>query len=248
MSGLQRSKSPRGTFSPPAGETVKKILIVDDESAILQSLRYNLERSGYLVCTAGDGRSAIGMVAREQPDLIVLDIMLPVLDGIEACREIRKISASPIMMLTAKDQEIDKVLALELGADDYVTKPFALHEFLARVKAHLRRRTADSAQARDEAITAGNMLLDPSRQLLEVAGKEVTLAPKEFRLLQILMENRGRVVTRQTLLDKVWGYDFEGEQQTISVHIRWLREKIEEDPTRPRHIVTVRSRGYLFKE
>ncbi len=248
MSGLQHSKSPRGTFTPPAGEAVKKILVVDDESAILQSLRYNLERSGYLVCTAGDGRSAIGMVAREQPDLIVLDIMLPVLDGIEVCREIRKISASPIMMLTAKDQEIDKVLALELGADDYVTKPFALHEFLARVKAHLRRRTADSAQARDEAITAGNMMLDPSRQLLEVAGKEVTLAPKEFRLLQILMENRGRVVTRQTLLDKVWGYDFEGEQQTISVHIRWLREKIEEDPTRPRHIMTVRSRGYLFKE
>jgi len=248
VSGLQHSKSPRGTFTPPAGEAVKKILVVDDESAILQSLRYNLERSGYLVCTAGDGRSAIGMVAREQPDLIVLDIMLPVLDGIEVCREIRKISASPIMMLTAKDQEIDKVLALELGADDYVTKPFALHEFLARVKAHLRRRTADSAQARDEAITAGNMMLDPSRQLLEVAGKEVTLAPKEFRLLQILMENRGRVVTRQTLLDKVWGYDFEGEQQTISVHIRWLREKIEEDPTRPRHIMTVRSRGYLFKE
>ena len=248
MSGLQHSKSPRGTFTPPAGEAVKKILVVDDESAILQSLRYNLERSGYLVCTAGDGRSAIGMVAREQPDLIVLDIMLPVCDGIEVCREIRKISASPIMMLTAKDQEIDKVLALELGADDYVTKPFALHEFLARVKAHLRRRTADSAQARDEAITAGNMMLDPSRQLLEVAGKEVTLAPKEFRLLQILMENRGRVVTRQTLLDKVWGYDFEGEQQTISVHIRWLREKIEEDPTRPRHIMTVRSRGYLFKE
>lgn len=248
MSALQHSKSSRGTFSSPAGDAEKKILIVDDESAILQTLRYNLERSGYLVFTAGDGRTAIAMVGREQPDLIVLDIMLPVLDGIEACREIRKISASPIIMLTAKDQEIDKVLALELGADDYVTKPFALHEFLARVKAQLRRRTADSQRARDEAITAGDIVLDPSRQSLEVAGREVTLAPKEFRLLQTLMENRGRVVTRQTLLDKVWGYDFEGEQQTISVHIRWLREKIEEDPTRPRHIMTVRSRGYMFKE
>ncbi|MDQ6826326.1 MAG: response regulator transcription factor [Candidatus Eremiobacteraeota bacterium] len=230
------------------GETVKKILVVDDEAAILQTLRYNLERSGYVVYTAGDGRSAIAVVAREQPDLIVLDIMLPVLDGIEACREIRKISASPIIMLTAKDQEIDKVLALELGADDYVTKPFALHEFLARVKARLRRRNVDAERAREEAITVDNIVLDPSRQSLKVDGKEVTLAPKEFRLLQALMENRGRVVTRQALLDKVWGYDFEGEQQTISVHIRWLREKIETDPTNPRHILTVRSRGYIFKE
>jgi len=226
----------------------KKILVVDDEAAMLQTLRYNLERSGYTVCTASDGRGAVALAEREQPDLIVLDVMLPGLDGIEVCREIRKTSSVPIIMLTAKDQEIDKVLALELGADDYVTKPFALHEFLARVKARLRRRHETAENGRDAAIVMGGIALDPSRQQLTVRGSEVALAPKEFSLLRVLMENPGRVVTRQTLLDKVWGYDFEGEQQTISVHIRWLREKIEEDSNSPRHIITVRSRGYMFKE
>lgn len=215
---------------------------------MLQTLRYNLERSGYTVCTASDGRGAVALAEREQPDLIVLDVMLPGLDGIEVCREIRKTSSVPIIMLTAKDQEIDKVLALELGADDYVTKPFALHEFLARVKARLRRRHETTENGRDAAIVMGGIALDPSRQQLTVRGSEVALAPKEFSLLRVLMENPGRVVTRQTLLDKVWGYDFEGEQQTISVHIRWLREKIEEDSNSPRHIITVRSRGYMFKE
>jgi len=224
----------------------KKILVVDDESAMLQTLRFNLERSGYTVVTAGDGRSAIATAQREQPDLIVLDIMLPVLDGVEACRQIRKFSSVPIIMLTAKDQEIDKVLALELGADDYVTKPFALHEFLARVKARLRRQSTLPA-GHDEAIALAGIVLDPSRQQLTVRGTEVALAPKEFGLLRVLMENPGRVVTRQTLLDKVWGYDFDGEQQTVSVHIRWLREKIEEDSGSPRHILTIRSRGYMFK-
>lgn len=225
----------------------KKILVVDDESAILQTLRFNLERNGYAVCTAGDGRSAIALASTEKPDLVILDIMLPVLDGIEACKEIRKTSGVPIIMLTAKDQEFDKVLALELGADDYVTKPFALGEFLARVKARLRRvETGDVAK--NEAITIGEITLDPARQRLIVRGGDVSLAPKEFRLLHVLMQNRGRIVTRQILLEKVWGYDFEGEHQTISVHIRWLREKIEVDPNNPRHIITVRSRGYMFKE
>jgi len=231
-----------------SGPQGKRILIVDDESAILQTLRFNLERNGYAVATAGDGRTAIALAASERPDLIIMDIMLPVLDGIEACKEIRKTSGVPIIMLTARDQEIDKVLALELGADDYVTKPFSLHEFLARVKARLRRQAAGDGIARSEAIAAGDIVLDPSRQSLVVRGKTVSLAPKEFSLLHVLMENRGRVVTRQTLLDKVWGYDFEGEHQTISVHIRWLREKIEVDPNNPQHIITVRSRGYMFKE
>jgi DNA-binding response OmpR family regulator len=225
----------------------KKILVVDDESAILQTLRFNLERGGYHVCTAGDGRTAIALAASEKPDLVILDIMLPILDGIEACKEIRKTSGVPIIMLTAKDQEIDKVLALELGADDYVTKPFALGEFLARVKARLRRQET-SGDSRNDAIAVGELTLDPSRQRLVVRGKDVNLAPKEFRLLHVLMENRGRIVTRQMLLEKVWGYDFEGEHQTISVHVRWLREKIEIDPNNPRHIITVRSRGYMFKE
>ncbi len=226
----------------------KKILVVDDESGILQTLRFNLERNGYIVATAGDGRTAITLAATEKPDLIIMDIMLPILDGIEACKEIRKASGVPIIMLTARDQEIDKVLALELGADDYVTKPFSLHEFLARVKARLRRQHGGEAAARSEAIVIGEIVLDPSRQSLVVRDKTVALAPKEFNLLHVLMENRGRVVTRQTLLDKVWGYDFEGEHQTISVHIRWLREKVEADPNNPQHILTVRSRGYMFKD
>src|SRR5271165_5897046 len=150
----------------------KKILVVDDESAILQTLRFNLERSGYAVVTAGDGRTAIAMAQREQPDLIVLDIMLPVLDGVEACKEIRKFSPVPIIMLTAKDQEIDKVLALELGADDYVTKPFALHEFLARVKARWRRKPSTHSE-HDKAIALGAIVLDPSRKKLTVRGKAV---------------------------------------------------------------------------
>ena len=226
----------------------KKILIVDDESAILQTLRFNLERNGYTVATAGDGRTAVALAGSENPDLIIMDIMLPVLDGIEACREIRKTSGVPIIMLTARDQEIDKVLALELGADDYVTKPFSLHEFLARVKARLRRQNGNDDSARSEAISVSGLVLDLSRQSLTVRERLVALAPKEFNLLHVLLENRGRVVTRQTLLDKVWGYDFEGEHQTISVHVRWLREKIEIDPNNPAHIITVRSRGYMFKE
>jgi DNA-binding response OmpR family regulator len=225
----------------------KKVLLVDDEAAIVQSLRYNLERSGYTVIAAGDGRSAVALAASEEPDLVILDIMLPLLDGIEACKEIRKTSSVPIIMLTAKDQEFDKVLALELGADDYVTKPFSLGEIIARVKARLRRSEVDLEQ-RDESITIGEITIDRSRQRLVVRGETVALAPKEFRLLHVLMENRGRIVTRQMLLEKVWGYDFEGEHQTISVHIRWLREKIEVDPNNPRHIITVRSRGYMFRE
>jgi DNA-binding response OmpR family regulator len=238
-------KQSRGTF-PKSPDFNKKILVVDDESAILKTLRFNLERSGYAVITATDGRSAITLAQREQPDLVVLDIMLPVLDGVEVCKEIRKFSAVPIIMLTAKDQEIDKVLAFELGADDYVTKPFALHEFLARVKVRLRR-PVPSPDESEKAIVLGDIALDPSRQQLTVRGNDVALAPKEFSLLRVLMENQGRIVTRQTLLDKVWGYDFDGEQQTVSVHVRWLREKIELDSARPRHILTVRSRGYMFR-
>jgi DNA-binding response OmpR family regulator len=224
----------------------KRILLVDDEAAIVQSLRYNLEKNGYLVTAAGDGRIAVALAASEQPDLVILDIMLPVLDGIAACKEIRKVSNVPIIMLTAKDKEVDKVLALELGADDYVTKPFSLGEILARIKARLRRQEVDSE--RDESITVGEFTIDRSRQRLVVRGRVVQLAPKEFRLLFLLMENKGRIVTRQLLLEKVWGYDFEGDHQTISVHVRWLREKVEIDPNNPRHIITVRSRGYMFRE
>src|SRR5471030_1170045 len=173
----------------PALTARKKILLVDDEAAIVQSLRYNLERNGYAVTTAGDGRTAVTLAASEQPDLIVLDIMLPLLDGIEACKEIRKVSAVPIIMLTAKDQEFDKVLALELGADDYVTKPFSLGEIMARIKARLRRQDALVEQHKNESISIGDITIDPARQRLTVRGEEVQLAQKEFRLLHVLMEN-----------------------------------------------------------
>jgi two-component system alkaline phosphatase synthesis response regulator PhoP len=240
--------SPAAPTTASPGPARKKILLVDDEVAIVQSMRYNLEKNGYSVLTAGDGRSAVALASAEAPDLVLLDIMLPLLDGIEACREIRKVSAVPIIMLTAKDQEFDKVLALELGADDYVTKPFSLGEIMARIKARLRRQDVLVEQHKNETISIGEITIDPSRQRVTVRDGDVALAPKEFRLLHLLMENRGRIVTRQILLEKVWGYDFEGEHQTISVHVRWLREKIEIDPNNPRHIATVRGRGYMFRE
>ncbi len=226
-----------------------KILVVDDEAAILQTLRFNLERNGYAVCTAGDGRQALSAVEAEKPDLVLLDIMLPVLDGIEVCREIRRRSAVPVLMLTAKDQEIDKVLGLEIGADDYITKPFSIYELLARVKAHLRRLAqAGAAPIPSTVLRGGDIELDFDRQRVSKNGKVIDLAPKEFGLLHVLLQNKGRVVTRQVLLDRVWGYDFYGDQQTVNVHIRWLREKIEDDPNNPKHIITVRSRGYLFRD
>lgn len=224
-----------------------KILVVDDEATILQTLRFNLERNGYAVCTAGDGRQALSLVETEKPDLIVLDVMLPVLDGIEACREIRRRSTVPVLMLTARDQEIDKVLGLEIGADDYMTKPFSIYELLARVKAHLRR-LAQPSMAATSVLCGGPLELDFDRQRVTKAGRAIDLAPKEFGLLHALLQNKGRIVTRQALLDRVWGYDFYGDQQTVNVHIRWLREKVEDDPNQPKHIVTVRSRGYLFRD
>ena len=223
-----------------------RILLVEDEESYREPLEYLLHREGYDVVTAATGPDALDRFAETGADLVLLDLMLPGLPGTEVCRRLRVVSDVPVIMLTAKDGEIDKVVGLELGADDYVTKPFALHEFLARVKARLRRQ-APLQGGHEEAIALGEIVLDPSRQQLTVRGKDVALAPKEFALLRVLMENNGRVVTRQTLLDKVWGYDFEGEQQTVSVHIRWLREKIEEDSRNPRHIITVRSRGYMFK-
>ncbi|HXM17211.1 MAG TPA: response regulator transcription factor [Candidatus Tumulicola sp.] len=225
-----------------------KILVVDDEATILQTLRFNLEKNGYAVCTAGDGRKALSVAELEKPDLIVLDIMLPELDGIEVCREIRKRSSAPVLMLTAKDQEIDKVLALEIGADDYITKPFSIYELLARIKAHLRRMQATQQPSETAVLRGGEVELDAGRHRVTKRGQAVELAPKEFRLLQVLLENKGRVVTRQAMLDRVWGFDFYGDLQTVNVHIRWLREKIEDDPSSPKHIQTVRSRGYLFRE
>jgi DNA-binding response OmpR family regulator len=224
-----------------------KILVVDDEAAMLQTLRYNLEKTGYNVCTAGDGYQALSAAEIHRPDLILMDIMLPVIDGIEACREIRKRSDVPVLMLTAKGEEIDKVLALEIGADDYITKPFSIHELLARVKAHLRRSRHAYRDAEHELLSGGDITLDVSSQRVTKGSRTVELAPKEFALLRLLLENKGRVVARQTLLDRIWGYDFCGDQQTVNVHVRWLREKIEDDPDNPAWVITIRSRGYLFR-
>ena len=225
-----------------------KVLVVDDEVAILQTLRYNLEKNGYIVCVAGDGRQALSVAEIEKPDVIVLDIMLPALDGIEVCREIRRKSNVPILMLTAKGQEIDKVLGLEIGADDYITKPFSIYEVIARIRAHLRRASSPPNIDRPPVLSGGDVELDVGSQRVTKRGDVVELAPKEFGVLQVLLENKGRVVTRQALLDRVWGYDFYGDQQTVNVHIRWLREKIEDDPNDPKWIVTIRSRGYVFRD
>lgn len=223
-----------------------KILVVDDEDSIVQTLRFNLEQQGFAVATARDGPSALARAKSDQPDLIVLDLMLPGMDGVEVCRQIRKTSSVPVVMLTAKDREIDKVVGLEIGADDYITKPFSIHELMARIKAQLRRAAAPAGVA---AILRGaDIEMDVSRHRATKRGQQVELSPKEFRLLQVLLENKGHVVSRETLLDRVWGYDFDGNLQTVSVHMHWLREKIEDDPGNPQHLVTVRSRGYVFRE
>lgn len=235
-------------MTDPQTARPSKVLVVDDEVAILQTLRYNLEKNGYVVCVAGDGRQALSVVEIEKPDLILLDIMLPSLDGIEVCREIRRRSNVPILMLTAKGQEIDKVLGLEIGADDYITKPFSIHEVIARIRAHLRRANAAVHHEHPPVLSGGDVKLDVGSQSVTKRGAAIDLAPKEFGVLQVLLENKGRVVTRQALLDRVWGFDFYGDQQTVNVHIRWLREKIEDDPNDPKWIHTIRSRGYVFRD
>ncbi len=224
----------------------KTILIVEDDPPSREVVRLATSAQNHTLIEAATGVEGLNLAREQNPDLIILDVNLPGMSGLDVCRRLRAEGARvPIIMLTAKSDTIDVVVGLELGADDYVTKPFSLHEFLARVKARLRRASEADAKS-SEAIAAGDIVLDPARQSLVVRGHSVALAPKEFSLLQVLMENRGRVVTRQTLLDKVWGYDFEGDHQTISVHVRWLREKIEIDPNNPRHIITVRGRGYMF--
>jgi len=225
---------------------VKKILIVEDEPTLLATLRYNLEREGYAVATAADGESALTVARSERPQLIVLDVMLPKLDGFEVCRILRRETAVPIIMLTAKTDEVDKVVGLELGADDYVTKPFSMRELLARVRA-LLRRAERSPQAENESITTGDLTVDVTKRLVSRAGRALALKPKEYELLAFLARNRGRAFTRDQLLNQVWGYDFAGDSRTVDVHVRWLRQKIEADPATPRHLLTVRGAGYRFE-
>ncbi len=227
-----------------------KVLIVEDEETLREALKYNLGREGYTVLAAADGPRAVELARAEQPHLIILDIMLPGLDGFEVCRILRKDMTVPILILTAKDEEVDKVLGLELGADDYMTKPFSMRELKARVKALLRRSgivEAERAEDHEPVIVLGDLCIDAARRRVTVAAREVLLAPKEFELLLYLARSPGRVFTREELLDRVWGYEWAGGTRTVDVHIRWLREKIESDPSRPARIVTVRGVGYKIE-
>ncbi len=229
------------------------ILVVEDETSLRETLAYNLTRQGYQVETATDGKMAIETARKTRPDLIVLDIMLPVLDGFEVCRILRQEMKTPIIILTARDDEIDRVIGLEMGADDYVTKPFSMREFLARVKAQLRRvrlvrEEMDSEITLEkERIYFGNLSLDLTRREVLLDGQPLAMKPKEFDLLLFLARHRGQVLTRDLILERVWGWDFSGGSRTVDVHIRWLREKIEENPADPIRIVTVRSVGYRFE-
>ncbi|MFL5656922.1 MAG: response regulator [Ktedonobacteraceae bacterium] len=241
----------------------RKVLVVDDEAVLVETIAYNLEQAGYEVITAADGASALQAAQRETPDLVLLDIMLPEMDGLEVCRQLRRESntaTTPIVMLTAKGDEIDKVVGLEVGADDYITKPFGRRELLARVRALLRR--ADYVPANGEhpaqdggkevprsnrELVAGPLRIDLAGRRVYCRGQELELQPKQFELLTYLVRNRGTVLTRDQLLHNVWGYDYTGDTRTVDVHVRWLREKLEEDPANPRLIQTVRGVGYCFR-
>ena len=227
-----------------------KVLVVDDEESLLEAIRYALSREGIEVVTASDGGDAMRDFEAERPDLVVLDLMLPTLNGWDVCRRIRATSQVPILMLTARDAEVDRVVGLEMGADDYVTKPFSLRELVARVRALLRRAGAAArGEPRSDAtvLEAGGVRLDQERHEVTVRGRHVNLPLKEFELLEILMENRNRVLTRQTLIDRVWGYDYVGDTKTLDVHVKRLRSKLEPDPAEPRYLVTVRGLGYKFE-
>jgi DNA-binding response OmpR family regulator len=226
-----------------------RVLVVDDEPVLVDTIRYNLRREGYEVQVAGDGNEAIKLAQSASPDLVVLDLMLPGIDGLEVCRQLRRDSTVPILMLTAKDDEVDKIVGLEVGADDYMTKPFSMRELLARVRAMLRRsRMQQQPAAADAAqpVRSGDLEADPLQRRVALRGTSLQLKPKEFDLLVYLMQQKGRVLTRDQLLEKVWGYTFGGDTRTVDVHIRWLREKIEEDPGNPRRLETVRGVGYRF--
>jgi DNA-binding response OmpR family regulator len=223
----------------------QKILVVDDERLIVDSVKYGLQKEGYGVVAAYDGDQAIGLAQQESPDLVLLDVQLPKRDGWAVCRAIRESSRVPIIMLTARGEEADKVLGLELGADDYLVKPFSMRELLARVRAALRRST-EYAEPTTQAVTIGDVELDPKSHRVSCRGKVLELTRKEYDLLQALVTQAGQVIKRNDLIDKVWETDWVGDTRTLDVHIRWLREKIEKDPGKPRYIQTVRGVGYRF--
>jgi DNA-binding response OmpR family regulator len=222
-----------------------RILIVEDETTLRDALVYNLTKEGYEVTQSADGAKALEVARVDKFDLIVLDIMLPGLDGLSFCRILRKEQTTPIIMLTARGGEVDRIMGLESGADDYIVKPFSLGEFLARVRAVLRR--APSIALRSDRMESGDLSLDLAARRVSLAGREVKLSHKEFDLLAALVRNKGAVLSRDLLLEQVWGFDHIGDDRTVDVHVRWLREKIETDPSEPQRIITVRGVGYRFE-
>lgn len=233
----------------------EKILIVEDEISLQETLAYNLRKHGFVVFIAGDGQTALDLIRKNKPDLILLDIMLPGMDGFEVCRRIRTEFSTPVLMLTARDDEIDRVVGLEVGADDYLTKPFSMRELLARVKAMLRRvqiireelKTIQQNQDNSSLIEIGNLIIDLARRETRMNDKVVNLKPKEFDLLLYLVRHNNQALTRDHILEYVWGWEYIGDSRTVDVHIRWLREKIEKDSSQPTKIITVRGTGYRFE-
>jgi len=230
---------------------VPRVLVVDDEQTLVKTIAYNLRREGYDVLTAGDGVEALRIAREESPDFIILDLMLPGLDGLEVCRRLRRESTTPILMLTAKDSELDRVVGLELGADDYVTKPFGMRELVARVKAGLRRAQVVQQEALPaepaSVLVSGDLTLDVRRRQASLGERSLSLKPREFDLLAYLMQNRGLALTRQQIVERVWGYDYLGDSRTVDVHIRWLRAKLDEDDQGAHRITTLRHVGYRFE-
>jgi two-component system, OmpR family, response regulator len=230
-----------------------KVLVVEDDETLLDVLRYNLAKEGYEVLTAADGAAGLQAARSDQPDLVILDVMLPRMDGYEVCRILRRETTAPILMLTAKTEETDRVVGLEVGADDYVTKPFSMRELMARVRAMLRRadmmkrEAVPGASAVLPCLRAGDFEIDTARHKVSRGGVAVELSRMEFALLEFLVSNLGQVFSRDHLLNKVWGYDFAGDTRTVDVHVSWLRHKIEADPAHPRHLLTVRGVGYKFE-
>mgnify|MGYP002541756815 FL=1 len=223
------------------------ILIVEDEQPIVDILKFNLEKNDYRVIEALDGNEGLRLALSKNPDLVLLDVMLPGLDGFGVCRKIREKSNVPIIMLTARDEEVDKVLGLELGADDYMTKPFSVRELLARVKANLRRTSPETEEAGD-VLRIGELIIDSSRYEVVKNDTVIALTLREFELVKFLAEHRGRIFSRETLLEEVWGYDYYGDTRTVDVTVRRIREKIEDNPAEPAYIMTKRGVGYYFKK
>jgi two-component system response regulator RegX3 len=224
-----------------------RVLVVEDEESLADSVRYNLEREGFRVSVAGDGRRAIEVFRADPPSLVILDLMLPEMSGLDVCRTLRSESDVPIIVVTAKDSEADKVSGLELGADDYVTKPFSMRELVSRVRANLRRvRTPAAFAPADDVLVGGPTRMDVARHEVTVRAEPVALPPKEFELLEAFLRRKGRLLTRDFLIEEVWGIDYYGDTRTLDVHVKRLRRKLEEDPHHPVHLVTVRGLGYKF--